>query len=161
MLLYNLEFRNKKQWNSFFSHRFSCFTCTCAIYASILSCVSARYRQISKTFHRVFHTYEISQTYWEFLRQHKVSKIASYDEIWHSYWELSHKIIQHNNWNSTLMLHNFEYSWEERLKKATFFAVVRTVSSPPPLSPLHVKKYKASSCHTEMRKTKRQQFCLC
>ncbi len=28
------------------------------------------------------------------------------------------------------MLHNFEYSWEERLKKTTFFAVVGTVSSP-------------------------------
>jgi hypothetical protein len=51
------------------------------------------------------------------------------------------------------VLHNFEYSWEERLKKTTFFAVVGAVSSPPPL---HVKKYKASSCHTERRKTKRQ-----
>jgi hypothetical protein len=50
------------------------------------------------------------------------------------------------------VLHNFEYSWEKRLKKTTFFAVVGTVSSP---TPLHAKKYKASSYHTERRKTKR------
>jgi hypothetical protein len=57
--------------------------------------------------------------------------------------------------------HNFEYSWEERFKKTTFFAVVGTVSSPPspPLPPAceEIQSFfLGSSCHTERRKTKRQ-----